>query len=326
MYRVAVWSAAVAVLLGCAAMALRLSRVSAPSGAPPMKIAPAGDGPPMQIKPGDLARAGEERDDNVLKMKFCFCPPGSFRMGNTPGVRWQFSDADPVQVTISRGFWMGKHEVTQAQWRKVMGVTLREQRAKDPDQPRPVGDGTTRDHVGEGPDHPIYFVNHAEAEEFCKRLTEQERSGGRLPSGWDYRLPTEAEWEYACRAGTTTLTAFGDRLSGSDANFDGTKPFNGAPAGPYLRETTPAGRYRPNIWGLCDMHGNVWEWCRDGYLHKLPGGVDPVGPASAELRPMRGGCWHNLGVQCLPANRAGVPPDTRGSGLGFRAALVPSDR
>ena len=128
MYRVAVSSAAVAVLLACAAIAFRLSRSPAPSeargtqagagpgtqfpgasGPPPTQVAPIDDLPPVQIKPSDLARADEERDDNVLKMKFCFCPPGTFRMGNTPGVRWQLSDAAPVRTTISRGFWMGKH-------------------------------------------------------------------------------------------------------------------------------------------------------------------------------------------------------------------------
>jgi formylglycine-generating enzyme required for sulfatase activity len=120
---------------------------------------------------------------------------------------------------LSHGFWMGKFEVTQAQWQRVMGATLRQQRAKDPGRPRPVGDGTTRDHVGEGPDHPTYYTSHFEAEEFCRKLTEAERGAGRLELGWEYRLPTEAQWEFACRAGTTTATAFGDRLSSTQANL-----------------------------------------------------------------------------------------------------------
>jgi len=137
-------------------------------------------------------------------------------------------------------------------------------------------------------------------------------------------LPTEAQWEYACRAGTTTATAFGDRLSSADANFNGEKPFNGAPEGPYLRETRPVGRYRPNAWGLHDMHGNVCEWCLDGYSEQLPGGVDPLGPASAPRRVFRGGGWDLLGVQCLSSHRSWGEPDGRGSGLGFRVALVPA--
>ena len=234
----------------------------------------------MRIDPDDLARAGRERNDNELGMTFCWCPPGSFHMGrlHLGGLlaRKRPYQWDGVGVTLSHGFWMGKFEVTQAQWRRVMGATLREQRAKDPTQPRTVGDSTMRDHVGEGPDYPIYFTSHAEAEEFCRKLTETERVAGRLEQGWEYRLPTEAQWEFACRAGTTTATAFGDRLSSTQANFDGSKPFNGAPAGPYLHDTTPVGSYPPNAWGLHDMHGNVWEWCRDGFTQGRPrGGTDP---------------------------------------------------
>jgi formylglycine-generating enzyme required for sulfatase activity len=184
-----------------------------------------------------------------------------------------------------------------------------------------------RDHVGEGPDYPIYFTSHTEAEEFCRRLTETERVAGRLEPGWEYRLPTEAQWEFACRAGTTTATAFGDRLSSTQANFDGSKPFNGAPAGPYLHDTTPVGSYPPNAWGLHDMHGNVWEWCRDGFTHgRLRGGTDPFEEPTSPKRTMRGGCWHNPGSMCLSTDTARGPAEgsTRGSGLGFRVALVQS--
>jgi formylglycine-generating enzyme required for sulfatase activity len=280
------------------------------------------EGPPMRIDPGELARAGRERDDNGLGMTLCWCPPGSFHMGRLdPGGIVERSQRDlyrreGVGVTLRRGFWMGKYEVTQAQWRRVMGATLREQRARDPTQPRPVGDDTMREHVGEGPDYPIYFTNHSEAEEFCRKLSEAERAADRLEPGWEYRLPTEAQWEFACRAGTTTFTAFGDRLSGTQANFDGSLPFNGAPAGPYLHETTPVGSYPPNAWGLHDMHGNVWEWCRDGFT-RLGAGTDPP------ERVIRGGCWHNPGSMCLSTTRGPGEVRQRGSGLGFRAALVP---
>lgn len=278
----------------------------------------------MHIDPVERARAGEERDDNGLKMAFRRCPPGTFHMGRLSDAAPRPSATGAVRVTLSRGFWMGKYEVTQAQWRRVMGVSLRDQRAKDPTQPRPVGDGTMRDHVGEGPDHPIYYVNHAEAEEFCRRFTGEERRAGRLATGWEYRLPTEAQWEFACRAGTTTATAFGDRLGGAEANFNGTLPFNGAPAGPYLRETQAVGRYPANAWGLHDMHGNVWEWCRDGYVEDLPGGTDPFSAPSTPRRAYRGGCWHNPGALCLSTYRGWGKAEGRGSGLGFRVALVPS--
>jgi sulfatase modifying factor 1 len=343
MNRAFAWMAMSAVALAAAAEAYRLSQAPAlpppPIAPPPVAAAsslplpgsthqtptPAVAEPdvaPIEIETADLAHAGEQKDDNGLRIAFCWCPPGRFRMGNTPGSRWQFVDAAPVFVTLTHGFWMGKFEVTQGQWHSVMKTTLREQRARDPGQPRPVGDGSMREHVGEGPDHPIYFVSHAEAEEFCRKLTEDERRAGRLQPGWEYRLPTEAQWEFACRAGKSTITALGDRLSSSDANFDGTKPFNGAPSGPYPRETTRVGQYRANPWGLHDMHGNVWEWCRDGFNEKLTGGIDPVGVSSGRSWVMRGGCWHNSGFECLPANRGFSRTDSRGSGLGFRVALV----
>jgi formylglycine-generating enzyme len=280
---------------------------------------------PLPVRFGSR-QAGELRGDNGLEMKLCWCPPGAFRMGSAPGELSRAESQDPLRVVLSRGFWMGKFEVTQSQWRKVMGLNLREQRAKDPDQPRPVGDGTMRDHVGEGPDHPIYFVSHVEAEEFCRRMTESERTAGRLAARWEYRLPTEAQWEYACRAGTRSATPFGDRLGSAQANFDGTHPYDGAPQGPFLRETTPVGRYIGNAWGLHDMLGNVWEWCRDGYAPKLAGGVDPPGPSAAPKRVFRGGCWHDPGSNLRSGGprHSGLPETQRGSGLGFRVALVPT--
>jgi sulfatase modifying factor 1 len=277
----------------------------------------------MQIDPDDLARAGRERDDNGVGMTFCWCPPGTFHTGMVTDRPGRPLGASPQSVTLRHGFWVGKFEVTQAQWQRVMGASLREQRAKDPRQPRPVGDGTTRDHVGEGPDYPIYYTSHAEAEEFCRKLTGTERGAGRLELRWEYRLPTEAQWEFACRAGTTTVTAFGDRLGSAQANFDGIHPFNGAATGPYLHETTPVGRYPANGWGLHDMHGNVWEWCRDGFTETPGGGTDPVEDPSSSRRTYRGGCWHNPGALCLSASRARGEVGDRGSGLGFCVALVP---
>ena len=269
-------------------------------------------------------RPGEERVDNGLEMKFCWCPPGSFWMGSAPGEPSRAENQNPIRVVLSRGFWMGKFEVTQSQWRKVMGLNLREQRTRDPDQPRPVGDGTIRDHVGEGPDHPIYFVSQTEAEQFCRRLTKSEHAAKRLDASWKYLLPTEAQWEYACRAGTRTATPCGDRLASTEANFDGTHPYNRAPLGPYLRETTPVGRYPANSWGLHDMLGNVWEWCRDGYAPRLAGGVDPLGPSPASAGVFRGGCWHDFGsnLRAGGPRHSGHPETQRGSGLGFRVALV----
>jgi formylglycine-generating enzyme required for sulfatase activity len=263
----------------------------------------------------DSRRAGDERDDNALKLKLCWCPAGMFRMGSPAGEVDHVPNEGPVDVALSRGFWMGKTEVTQSQWQKVMGTGLRDQKRK----------GGTGEIRGEGPNHPMYFVTYTEATGFCRKLTASERAVGRLPAGWDYRLPTDGQWEYACRAGTTTATAFGDRLGSDQANFAGDRPYNGAPPGPDHRATVSVGSYRPNAWGVLDMHGNVWEWCRDWYADSLAGGRDPEGPPSGAVRLNRGGAWCNVGAACRSASRAGLGPESRYDFLGFRVARVPSE-
>src|SRR5262249_29115228 len=163
---------------------------------------------------------------------------------------------DQVEVTLTKGFWIGKYEVTQGQWKKVVGEFPRKQPPN------------------EGDDFPVVEVNFAEVEGFCKKLTEQARKAGDLPAGGEFGLPTEAQWEYACRAGTKTATAFGDKLSSKQANFGG-MPYNGAEEGPSLKKAAKVGSYPANAWGIHDMHGNVFEWCRDWHHAKLPGGTDP---------------------------------------------------
>ena len=155
---------------------------------------------------------------------------------------------------------------------------------------------------GKGDRHPIYYVSLDDATEFCRKLTDLERNSGRLPSGWECRLPTEAEWEYACRAGTTTATAFGDKLSSSQANFNGDWPHNGAPKGPNLQQAVKVGSYRPNAWGIYDMHGNVKEFTT------TPGRV-------------RGGSWYDSGRNCCSAIFIPDPP-TASESVGFRVVLV----
>jgi formylglycine-generating enzyme required for sulfatase activity len=250
--------------------------------------------------------SGEERDDNGLKMKLCWCPPGAFRMGSPKDEPGRIDDEGgengPVSVTITRGFWMGKFELTQTQWQSVMGSTIREQSLKNNQQSFLAG---------EGPDHPMAFVDHNEAREFCRRFTEAERQAGRLPAGWEYRLPTEAEWEYACRAGTTTRYSFGDdesRLVGY-AWFDGNSEHS----------SHPVGQKDPNRWGLHDMHGNVWEWCSDWYVGELMGGTDPRGPyrvraLAAQGPPMPEGSLYPKGTSFQEDPRHTVPGQVPASG------------
>src|SRR5215210_7180576 len=255
--------------------------------------------------------AGDERD--VAGISIRWCPPGSFLMGSPPDEPERRSDEDQVEVTLTKGFWMGKYEVTQGQWKNVIG--------KLPGELTEAG--------GEGDDLPVYNVNYAEAETFCRKLTELGRTSGDLPIGWEFRLPTEAQWEYACRAGTTTATAFGNKISNKQANFQG-KPYNGAEAGPSPKRATEVGSYRPNAWGIHDMHGNVVEWCRDWYHTKLPGGKDPdlsliKGTKNGDgtfSRSRRGSAWVDDGWVCRCAFRQRFEPERRYDHIGFRVVAV----
>ena len=147
-------------------------------------------------------------------------------------------------------------------------------------------------------------------------------SWSRLPLGWEFRLPTEAQWEYSCRAGTTTATAFGDKLGSRQANCNGNDPYNGAAKGPNLERTTKVGSYRPNAWGLHDMHGNVYEFCRDWYHRERADGTDPEATKMATTRVFRGGGWLSTAMVCRSAYRFGYEPGFRSLYLGFRVAAV----
>jgi sulfatase modifying factor 1 len=250
---------------------------------------------------------------NVAGIDISWCPPGSFLMGSPPGELERRSDEEQVEVTLTKGFWMGKYEVTQSQWKRVMG--------KLPGELTQAG--------GEGDDLPVYNVNYGEAEAFCRRLTELGRQSGDLPMGWKFQLPTEAQWEYACRAATTTATAFGDKISSRQANFNG-KPYNGAEQGPDLKRATKVGSYPANQWGLHDMQGNVVEWCRDWYHTKLPGGKDPdlslvKGTMNGDgtfSRCRRGSAWVDDGWVCRSAFRQRFEPERRYDHIGFRIVAV----
>jgi formylglycine-generating enzyme len=250
------------------------------------------------------SKAGEERA--VAGLKLCWCPPGRFLMGSPRSEPERRPDEDQVEVTLTKGFWMGKYEATQGQWKRVVG--------KLP--------GPLTGELPEGDDYPVGNVNFGEAEDFCQKLTILARQSSDLPKEWEFRLPTEAQWEYACRAGTTTATSFGDKLSSKQANFKG-RPYNGAEPGPSLGRATRVGSYAANAWGLHDMHGNTFEWCRDWYHAKLPGGVDPdLHAAKATSRVRRGGCWADEGWPCRSAFRLRFEPERRYDHIGFRVVAV----
>ena len=250
------------------------------------------------------AKAGEERVAGGIKL--CWCPAGTFVMGSPTNEPERRPDEDQVTVTLTKGFWMAKFETTQGQWKRVMG--------KLP--------GPLTAELPAGDDFPVGNVNFAEAESFCRKLTELGRKSGELPQDWEFRLPTEAQWEYACRAGTTTATSFGDKLSCQQANFKG-KPYNGAEPGSAPGRAAKVGSYPGNPWGLHDMHGNTYEWCRDWYHPKLPGGTDPdLHFATATARVRRGGGWTDDGWACRSAFRLRFEPERRWDHIGFRVVLM----
>lgn len=239
--------------------------------------------------------------------KFVWIPAGTFTMGSPANeVDREKNEGPQTQVTITSGFWMAKHEVMQREYSAVMGIN----------PSRFTGDF----------DRPVESLTWENAINYCAKLTAKERVAGRLPAGWEYRLPTEAEWEFACRAGTTTATAFGNSLSSTQANFDGNKPYNGGAAGPWLERTTKVGSYSPSAWGLYDMHGNVWEWCLDWYADALPGDsvTDPKGPSVGSYRVLHGGSWISPGRLCRSAFRNKCEPSVSDGTVGFRVVLAPS--
>jgi formylglycine-generating enzyme required for sulfatase activity len=262
----------------------------------------------------DGAKPGDERE--VASIKLCWCPPGRFTMGSPRSEPERRPGEDQVEVTLSRGFWMAKYETTQGAWKRVMGKLPGE---------------LTRE-LPEGDDLPLGNVNFAECEAFCRKLTELGHASGELPKAWEFRLPTEAQWEYACRAGTTTATSFGDALSSKQANFKGDKPYNGGEVGPSLGRAAKVGSYPANPWGLHDMHGNTFEWCRDWYHWRLPGGTDPdlhdaqkTATRSEQggiSRSRRGGCWSDGGWPCRSAFRLRFEPERRYDHIGFRVVAV----
>jgi formylglycine-generating enzyme required for sulfatase activity len=251
------------------------------------------------------SKAGDERQ--VGGVKLSWCPSGRFTMGSPPGEPERRPDETQVEVRLTRGFWIGKYEVTQGDWKRAIGALP----------------GMLTAELPEGDDYPVGNVNFAETEEFCRKLTEMARASKELPGDWEFLLPTEAQWEYACRAGTTTATAFGDSLSRGQANFRGKAYNGGLDEGPSLKRASRVGRYAPNAWGIHDMHGNTFEWCRDWYHATLPGGDDPdLYTKKAASRVRRGGCWADEGWPCRSAFRLRFEPERRYDHIGFRVVAV----
>jgi formylglycine-generating enzyme required for sulfatase activity len=239
---------------------------------------------------------------NSIGMKLVLIPKGTFMMGSPIEEERRFEDEAQHQVTIGKDYYLGVTEVTQMQYEKVMGANPS------------YFEGNAV--LGDSSNHPVEQVSWEDAVEFCKKLSElpEEKKSGRV-----YRLPTEAEWEYACRAGSKAAYSFG-----ANSKTLGDYAWFGENSG---SQTHPVGEKKANAWGLYDMHGNVWEWCSDWYGEYPKGAVsDPVGPREGLNRVFRGGCWFIVTANCRSAIRIRCAPSRRGLILGFRVAMtVPSN-
>jgi formylglycine-generating enzyme required for sulfatase activity len=224
---------------------------------------------------------------DALAQSFALVPSGSFTMGISSNEEGHSSDENQVEVTLSQSFWLAKTEVTQAQWEAVVG--------SNPSQFK-------------GPNLPVEGVSWEDVQAFIAKLNEKQI----LPQGWKFALPTEAQWEYACRAGEK-----GPYSGGSLGEVGWYDDNSGS-------QTHEVAKKKPNAWGLYDLHGNVYEWCADWYEDPLKGGIDPVGPSSGDYRVGRGGSWGNGASDCRAALRGRLDPGDRYYDLGFRPALVQS--
>ncbi|MBI5154387.1 formylglycine-generating enzyme family protein [Candidatus Poribacteria bacterium] len=232
-------------------------------------------------------------------LKLLEIPAGRFRMGSPEDEYEREDDEGPqTEVELTHTYWLGETEITQAQWEAVMGA--------NPSNFR-------------GAALPVDQVSWADARAFCERLSER--------TGLRFDLPTEAQWEHACRAGTQTRYSFGEAISGNQLNHDGRYSFGSTKTGG-TSKTTPAKTFPPNALGLFDMHGNVWEWCADWYGPYSGGTVtDWTQPATGTERVIRGGAWSSLRKHTRSAARGRRPPETRRYNIGLRVCLpeMPED-
>lgn len=267
---------------------------------------------PHHRDPSDRSWTGREngdiRDDNELRLKLIWCKPGRFPRGSLVGDK----NEQPVrEITLTQGFWLSETEVTQEQWAQVMKT----QPWKD------------RGGVPAGADYPATCVSWEDAIEFCRLLTESEHETGRLPADLHYTLPTEAQWEYACRAGTVTEYSFGDNADGlGDYGWSRTSFVFITADEQYPRQVAMK---RPNPWGFFDMHGGVLEHCLDWYgedYYERSPLEDPVGPSTGSYRIIRGGSWNDLASDCRSACRSACGPGDRSDILGFRVVCGSAHR
>jgi formylglycine-generating enzyme required for sulfatase activity len=253
-----------------------------------------------------------------VTLELVLIPPGKFSMGSPEGEQGRLPIEGPQHTaTLGAAFYLGKYEVTQEQWQQVMGSNPSWFSAAGGGKDLVKGLDTRR--------FPVERISWDDAQAFLRKISTKERT---------YRLPSEAEWEYACRGGTFPKKSwpfqvgeeYTDALSSDAANFDGGRPYGEAAKGKYLERTAAVGTFAANPFGLFDMHGNVKEWCEDrfaGDYYKDAPSRDPTGPAAGMDRVLRGGAWNSPGEECRAASRRGLGRSWRYSDIGLRVAWTP---
>ena len=285
---IALMSIAAMLLLGGAPV-----RVSGQGGGRPATTPRPTPRPTLRSTPKPPRAPTPRQRPTAPKIEMVLIPAGTFMMGSPESEGKHISQEAPSHQVTVQSFYMGKYEVTQAQYQAVMG---------------------TNPSSFKGDNRPVDNVSWEDAVEFCRRLSQL--------TGTKYRLPSEAEWEYSCRAGTTTPFSFGPGLSSEQANFDGSLPYGETEPSMYRRETTPVGSFSPNAFGLYDMHGNIMEWCQDLYHENYKGApVDGSAWESGGIplsRVKRGGAWQSAANGCRSAYRVGDAQSYKGDTSGFR--------
>lgn len=278
-----------------------------PVAQPPVPTAPGVAKPEWATDSGmDQYGAWADLQVDGVTQRFRWIQPGTFTMGSPQAEKdaalasvpnskpeW-FAPEVPHQVTLTQGFWLADSACTQALWQAITGANP--------------------SHFKHSPQKPVEQVSWDDCQQFLSTLN------GRV-SGGGFHLPSEAQWEYACRAGTTTAFSFGSTITPEQVNYDGNYPFGGAAKGLNRRQTVPVKSLPPNAWGLYGMHGNVWQWCNDWY-GDFSGSAerDPTGPSSGSDRVLRGGSWYGIAAFCRSATRYWYLPDIRYHFVGFRFA------
>jgi formylglycine-generating enzyme len=231
---------------------------------------------------------------NSIGMKFVWIKPGSFMMGSPKEEELRGDNETQHKVTLTKGFYMGVYTVTQEQWKEVMGNNPSKFKGEK--------------------NLPVEQVSWLDCQEFIKKLREKDKKL--------YRLPSEAEWEFACRAGTKTPFHFGETISTEQANHNGNFTYGDGKKGKYREKTTPVGSFPANAWGVHDMHGNVFQWCQDWHGdYPQNDVVDPTGAEKGKLRVLRGGSWLIDPEYCRSAYRLGTEPGYRFHDFGLRVCF-----